>query len=98
MTTYANPLPLVGDDIYIDTSLYLGHGVDDFKGGLCKVSAVNKGTSGGKEVDFVSVEERPDYSYNWKYLAEEQDRLKGEFDQDRGHKDPDYRPQFNDWW
>lgn len=30
-------LPKVGDEIYIDTSLFVTHGEDDFIGGLCKI-------------------------------------------------------------
>lgn len=95
MKKYAKPLPKVGDDIYVGSALHLGHGIDDFQGGLCKVSDVKKGISAGKLTHFVTVEERPDTGYNWQYLAEEQDKLKKRHGDRRGYKDPDYDPQFN---
>jgi len=35
-------IPKKGDDIYIGSELYLGHGVDDFSGGLCKIIEIGK--------------------------------------------------------
>jgi hypothetical protein len=72
-------IPKVGDDIYVDTSLYLSHGPDDFQGGLCKVSRVYKEISAGKPTVFVVVKEGPGHDYNWEYLAERQAELKKEF-------------------
>jgi len=94
---YAKPLPKVGDDIYVGSSFYLGHGVDDFRGGLCKVFKVKEGISGSKPTHYVSVKERPGHSYNWEFLAERQDKLKEEHGEARGYSDPDYDPQFNRW-
>lgn len=89
--------PKVGDDIYVYTSLYLSHGADDFQGGLCKVSRVDKEISAGKPTVFVVVKERPGHSYNWEYLAERQAELKKEFGRRRGRPDPDNHPDSNRW-
>lgn len=97
MKKYANPLPKVGDDIYVGTALHLSHGRDDFQGGLCKVIDVKEETSAGKPVHFVTVEEQPRTSYNWKILAEQQDKMKKRYGKDRGYKDPDCDPRFNRW-
>lgn len=94
---YAKPVPMVGDDIYVETNLYLSHGSDDFIGGLGRVSKVKEGISGGRGTHYVSVEERPGYSFNWAYLAEKQDTLKREFGNNRSYKDPDDREEFNRW-
>lgn len=92
---YTKPLPKIGDDIYVGSAFYIGHGVDDFQGGLCKVSDVEEGTSAGKPAHFITVEERPTTKYNWKFLAEKQEELKKRFGDIRGYRDPDYDPQFN---
>ena len=61
----ANPLlppPGVGEVIYLPSALYLSHGRDDFQGGLCTVSAVRPGISGGELTTFINVRERPRHS------------------------------------
>lgn len=95
MKKYVKPLPKVGDDIYISTVGYLGHGIDDFQGGLCKVIKVAEGTSAGKKTHYVTVAERPSTKYNWKFLAIKQNELKTRFGKNRGHAAPDYSPEFN---
>ena len=95
MEKYVKPLPKVGDDIYLPTVGYLSHGVDDFRGGLCKVIKVKEGTSAGEKTHYVTVAERPSTSYNWEFLAVKQDELKAEFRENRGHADPDYSPECN---
>lgn len=87
----------VGDTVYVRTSLYLGHGRDDFHGGKAVVTRVMKGMSAGKMVPFIVVEERPDTEYNWEMLSEEQDELKKRFGSDVAHAYPDYRTEFNEW-
>lgn len=92
---YVKPLPKVGDDIYVDTIGYLGHGVGDFQGGLCKVIEVEEGISGGEETHYITVDERPNTSYNWELLCLKQDELKEQFGDKRGYADPDYSPECN---
>jgi hypothetical protein len=93
MKTKANiPVPKVGDSIYVDTSLYVTHGADDFIGGLCEVASVKEewGTL------WVCVKEDPETLYGWPELYKIQDRLKSEFGNKRGYKRPDYRKEFNE--
>lgn len=89
--------PKVGDLIYVPTAGYVSHAKDDFQGGLCEVSAVKPGISGGETVPFISIKERPGTQYNWKFLEENQERMEVEFGTARGHPDPDYDPRFNNW-
>jgi len=90
--------PVVGQDVYIGTSLYLDHGADDFQGGLCKVDSVEKKRTSGKEVPFVTVEERSGWEYNWEYLMENQEKWAARYGNRRGYCDPDYREEFNEHW
>ncbi|MBI2120987.1 MAG: hypothetical protein HYT94_05185 [Parcubacteria group bacterium] len=90
------PLPKVGDDIYVPTALYMGHGKDDRMGGLAKVMSISVTTSSGELVHNVCVEEFPDSLFSWEhYLAENQDELRERFGQSRAYSDPDNRPEFN---
>ena len=84
-------VPKVGDQIYVDTSLHVTHGIDDFIGGLCEVMSVEK----HEKNIWITVKEEPDTKYNWSHLSELQDKLKIEFGNSRGHKRPDYRSEFN---
>ena len=84
-------VPKVGDQIYVDTSLHVTHGIDDFIGGLCEVMSVEK----HEKNIWITVKEEPDTQYNWSHLSELQDKLKIEFGNSRGHKRPDYRSEFN---
>ena len=86
-----------GDVIYIGTELYLGHGRDDFRGGLAEVSDVRQEKSKGQLTPFVRVVQQPDTLHNWKLLASEQKELRKRHGKDWAHPDPDDRPEFNDW-
>ncbi len=86
-----------GDVIYIGTELYLGHGRDDFRGGLAEVSEVQEGKSKGQPVLYIRVVQQPDTLHNWRYLAAEQKKLRAGHGKDWAHADPDYRAEFNDW-
>ncbi len=90
----ANPKP--GDVIYVDTELYLWHGVDDFRGGKATISAVEMQGPDNEQVAWVQVKEHPGHSYNWTVLAQQQPKLAAEFGDTWAHPDPDYRPEFND--
>jgi len=95
------PEPVVKQEIYVPTSLYLSHGEDDFVGGLAIISKVQKNEKFGKEHPnyiLVEVEEDPGTLYNWTWLLEKQESLKREFGNKRAFKDPDYRPEFNRWF
>jgi hypothetical protein len=86
--------PVVGQDVYIASSLHLTHGEDDFAGGLCRVVRIDEETSPG--LIYVEVEEDPGTLHNWAYLLEHQDQWRGRYGARRGHPDPDYRPEFNE--
>ena len=86
-----------GDVIYVETELYLGHGVDDFRGGLAEVSEMQEGKSKGQTVLYIRVVQQPDTLHNWHYLAAEQKKLRAEHGKNWAHPDPDHRPEFNKW-
>ena len=86
-----------GDVIYIGTELYLGHGRDDFRGGLAEVSEMRMEKSKGQPTPFVRVVQQPDTIHNWKLLASEQKELRQKHGKSWAHPDPDYRAEFNDW-
>jgi hypothetical protein len=86
-----------GDVIYVETELYLGHGRDDFRGGLAEVSEVRQDISKGQPTPFVRVVQQPDTIHNWKLLASEQKELRQQHGKNWAHADPDDRPEFNDW-
>ena len=96
MKTQKQKIPKIGEDVYVPTSLYLGHGVDDFQGGLCEIVNIEPEISAGKTCLFLEVKERPGHSYNWEVLMQEQDQLKNGFGEQRGYQDPDYDPRFNE--
>jgi signal peptidase II len=89
-------VPKPGDVIYVDTELYLSHGVDDFRGGKATVSQVKDETLAGRAVPFVEVAENPGSFYNWEHLAAKQPALAAEFGEARAHPIPDHRPEFNE--
>ncbi|HEY0614087.1 MAG TPA: hypothetical protein VGC96_05580 [Candidatus Elarobacter sp.] len=89
-------MPQPGDVIYVESELYLSHGVDDFRGGKATVTRVRPGTSRGRSVPFVEVAENPGSFYNWELLAQQQAALAAEFGERWAHADPDPRPEFNE--
>ena len=89
-------IPRPGDEIYVYTSLYLSHGVDDVRGGRATVTRVETEMFGDRSVPFVEVAEHPGWLYNWEHLAEQQTQLAARFGELRARPDPDMRPQFND--
>jgi len=86
-----------GDVIYVDTSLYLSHGRDDFRGGLAEVIEARADISAGKPTPFVRLAQDSDTWHNWQMLAANQKKLRAEFDKNWAHPDPDDRPEFNEW-
>ena len=79
------------------TRLHLWHGRDDFEGGLVRVTSVTPRTLFDGTVEYeVEVEEDPGTFHNWTWLAPQQDKLREEYGDNRGHPDPDHRPEFNE--
>lgn len=94
----AVPVPKVGDEIYVDTSLFLSHGKDDVMGGRARVSEVILGVSEGKPCHYVVVDEQPGWQQNWTtYLALIQEELRAKFGDERAHPSQDHRPKFNEF-
>src|SRR5260221_14559876 len=54
-----------GDVIYVETELYLGHGIDDFRGGLAEVSETQEGKSKGQPGMYIRVVQQPSNLHNW---------------------------------
>jgi hypothetical protein len=92
--------PKPGDKIYIESTIYLHHGVDDFQGGICTVKAVSTQVqSDGREISSVEVEEDPGTWSRWEgYLEPRQEEWKKEYGEQKARLKPDYRPEFNDGW
>ncbi|HEU0305321.1 MAG TPA: hypothetical protein VFR32_12145 [Gaiellaceae bacterium] len=86
--------PHVGEDVYVPSSLHVTHGVDDFRGGLCRVVAVRELLGSV----YVEVEEDPVTLHGWAYLEPLQDELRFRYGDERGRPDPDRRPEFNEGW
>ncbi len=83
-------LPIIGEDVYIGTSLYIDHGEDDFEGGLCEIIGIQDGISAGEKAIYVRVKEDPFSWHNWSFLMESQDKWRERYGNQRGHPDPDY--------
>jgi hypothetical protein len=92
----AKPKP--GDTIYVEGTIYLHHGADDFWGGVCTVKAIDTQLqSSGEESTGVEIEEDPGTWHRWEgYLEVHQEEWKKEYRERRGHHKPDLRPEFND--
>jgi hypothetical protein len=82
--------PEIGDEIYIDSRMFISRGSDDFVGGLAKVVQVSEGMSAGEMCTFVRVAEDPDWRHNWDHgLAPKQEELRERFGTQRAYPDPD---------
>jgi hypothetical protein len=91
--------PKVGDEIYIEGTIYVSHGADDFHGGLCTVKAVESHIEKGEEISSVEVEEDPGTWYTWTgYLEPQQEEWKKIYGEQKGGAKPDLRPEFNDYY
>jgi len=74
--------PKIGDKIYVGTSLSISHGSDDFHGGICTISEIDKSEKlqvNHMNYIFIGIEERPGTLYNYKILIENQEKLKERF-------------------
>ena len=89
-------IPVVGDKIYVSSSIYVYRGADDFSGGIATVSKVELNPGNKTNYCFVSIKERPGSTYNWAHLEKEQKKLKKLYGDEIAHPDPDLRPEFND--
>ena len=87
-----------GDVIYLETSLYISHGCDDFCGGLAEVSEVREGQHAGKPISYVRVVQDLDTTYSWTALAADQKKLRAEHGKNWAHPDPDLRPEHNGYF
>lgn len=91
--------PVMGQKIYVSTSLYVYRGADDFCGGLATINKIEKSDFLPPDhYNFLSVGivERPGTMYNWRPLLERQEELKKMFRDEVCHPDPDLSPEFND--
>ncbi|KND49505.1 MAG: hypothetical protein AB203_00290 [Parcubacteria bacterium C7867-008] len=85
--------PKPGDTIYLDTELYVSHGVDDVIGGKAVIKEVLQAYG----AIFITTELDPLAQYRWENGLElEQERLKQKFGDSWAHFEPDLRPEFND--
>jgi hypothetical protein len=92
--------PKPGDKIYVESTIYVHHGADDFLGGICTVKATRTTMQGsGKEITEVEVEEDPGSWSRWEgYLDSKQEEWKKKYGDQRGRLRPDLRPEFNNYY
>jgi hypothetical protein len=91
--------PVIGQKIYVPTSLYVYRGEDDFSGGLATINEIEKSKSlppNHYNYLMVGISERPGTMYNWRPLLERQEELKKMYGDEIAHPDPDLSPEFND--
>ena len=94
----AKPKP--GDKIYIESTIYIDHGADDFLGGICTVKATRAvRQSSGEVITQVEVEEDPNTWSRWEgYLEPKQEESSKEYGEQRGRLRADLRREFNKGW
>jgi hypothetical protein len=73
--------------------LFVTHGLDDFRGGLCEITEVVDGIAGLS----VRLRECPGWDFNWLYLMKGQAEWRDEYGERRGSAEPDDRPEFNEY-
>lgn len=95
-------IPKVGQEIWIPSALYLGHGEDDVMGGKTTITGVVRNDALPFEhfnSIFVKVKAiGQSTSYNYRSLLERQDELKEKFGDNIAYPDPDDREEFNKGW
>ncbi len=95
-------IPQAGQEIYIPSALYLGHGADDVQGGKTTITEVIRNDRLPHDhlnSLFVTVKAiGKQTQYNYRSLLEKQDELKAEFGDQQAMPDPDMRPEFNTGW
>ncbi len=93
-------VPKISDKIYVPTALYLGHGMDDFMGGIATINGIFESETlppDHSNYYMISIEENPRTQYNLRYLLEHQEEWKEKYGDEIAHPDPDDRPEFNRW-
>lgn len=91
--------PIIGQKIYVPSSLYVFRGANDFSGGLATIDNILYNKHLPKDhvnYTMIVIKERKDTSYNWNVLLEKQESLSKEYAGKIAHPDPDLRPDFND--
>lgn len=89
-------VPVVGQEIYIPSSVYLSHGEDDVLGGRAIVARVKEEKHGDRTVHGITVKELPNTTYYWENgLAQQQNELQKRFCDQCARPDPDEREEFN---
>ncbi len=94
-----NRKPIIGEQIYVPTSLYVYRGEDDFVGGIATISKIEYSKHLPEDhfnYTMIAIKERQGTMYNWNVLLEKQEELKIEHKDKVAHPDPDYRAEFND--
>ncbi|WP_157448564.1 hypothetical protein [Brevibacillus brevis] len=83
--------PVRGLRIYVPTSLSIGHGQDDVRGGLATIERIMlKECENEYNTVFCTVKEVRGKSYNWRYLLSNQDKWAIKYDKQIARNDPDY--------
>src|SRR5688572_14579213 len=81
-----------GDQMYIPSAMYISRGSEDRVGGLATIKKIDVDKNLGSEHPngvFVTFEEFPNSSFNYKYLLEQQEELKSKFGDKKAYPDPD---------
>ena len=81
-----------GDKMYVRGSMSISNGSSDTAGGLATIKEIIINSKLGKDHFngiFVTFEELPGHSYNYKHLVEEQKELAKIFKNEIAHPDPD---------
>ncbi len=81
--------PVVGENVYVGTHMYIEGGDRDIHGGLGTISKVEINGTGINSC-FVSIKEIPGRGFNWDVLMNSQEKWKAEFGTARAYPDPDY--------
>jgi hypothetical protein len=91
--------PVIGQKIYVPSSLYVYRGEDDFAGGIATINKIEKSKTLPEDhynYLMIGITERPGSMYNWRPLLERQEELQKMYGDQIAHPDPDDRPEFND--
>jgi hypothetical protein len=89
--------PEIGQKIYVGSSFYIGHGEDDFVGGICTINKIENGIGKSANEYYVGIKERQYHSYNYNYLLEHQEEWKEQYGDQIGRPDPDYNDYGERW-
>lgn len=92
-------IPEPGDEVYVGSSFYIGHGEDDFLGGIATIERVvlTKECPNSSNRIFVVLKENPGSQHNWTMMEREQKRLKTAYGSQRARPDPDFHDYGERW-